>query len=198
MDAQGNDTYIGSRYTMGTSAHSAIGSFVDWKGHDIYEATYGSAIGIAWDHSHAYFLDYKGNDTYHASNGSFTMAQAAHHSAALFHDKSGKDTYHIPPGRTNDNSKSTDTSNMSIFLDEGGDPDIYSHSFDNNDIIKVSNSFIFIDLIYDISDLIIIRIDTKERLLSTLFRINTICFIRTSYGVNIKSPSTRKQTLHRQ
>ncbi|MBH37775.1 hypothetical protein CL658_01955 [bacterium] len=147
FDDQGDDTYIGSRYSIATSAHSALGIFKDRRGDDSYQTIYGSSIAIAWDNSNSFFLDEEGHDRYNCLDRNFCLAEAHYNSFAIFNDKNGKDTYLVNFNK-NLVQKNNDTmKNFAIYLDEGGDHDIYLGVDKLNNISKnPKNSFLFLDL----------------------------------------------------
>ena len=120
IDDMGNDRHIGSRYSIASSAHSALGILINNKGNDSYQTLYGSSMGIAWDNSNSFFLDESGNDVYDCLDRNFCLAQADHNSFSLFNDKSGKDIYNVnvikPPATNSYN----DGKSFSIHIDEGG------------------------------------------------------------------------------
>jgi len=123
---KGDDRYIASRYGQGFSAHQAIGLFMDQSGNDRYTTRQGVNIGLAWDESVSMFIDSEGNDYYNGGTF-FSLGASAHNSICLFLDKKGADRYDYPPApaRAGGNEYHGGTS-LSIFLDLGGENDVYS------------------------------------------------------------------------
>ncbi|WP_432471404.1 PDZ domain-containing protein [Amphritea sp. HPY] len=117
------DRYEGSRYAQGFASHSALGSFLDEGGNDIYKSWVGAGNSAAWDLSATVFLDDGGNDHYAAGSG-FSLGASAHNGFALFVDHDGEDLYQITPGRAGPNSYHGGSS-LSIFVDAGGQSDRY-------------------------------------------------------------------------
>jgi hypothetical protein len=143
---KGNDTYIGSRYNQGFSAHQAVGAFFEEGGDDFYTARNGVAQGLAWDQSVSVFVDRSGNDTYRGGSF-FSQGASAHNGFCLFLDRGGKDRYAYTPGqaRAGGNTYHGGTS-FSLFIDEGGDEDIYGHKERNGTIRTGGENFAFLDL----------------------------------------------------
>jgi hypothetical protein len=111
------DSYVGSRYDQGFSAHQAAGTFIEGGGDDRYVTRDGVIAGLAWDECVTYFHDAWGDDTYDA--GGFSLGASAHNSLAIFVDASGSDAYvGTPPGRAGGNDYHGGTS-LSLFLDLG-------------------------------------------------------------------------------
>ncbi|RRC98819.1 PDZ domain-containing protein [Amphritea balenae] len=119
----GPDRYEGARYAQGFAAHSALGSFWDQGGNDIYQGWVGAANSAAWDLSATVFIEESGNDTYQPGPG-FSLGASAHNGFALFVDHNGKDLYRFTPGRSGPNSYHGGSS-ISVFIDAGGQTDRY-------------------------------------------------------------------------
>jgi hypothetical protein len=133
-----DDLYEASRYGIGFSAHSAIGSFYEEGGNDTYTGSKAARSGAAWDLSASVFVDQRGNDTYQYDFGSFDLGSSAHNGFGLFMDLSGKDRYAFSPGTRaaiSGNSYHGGTS-FSLFLDQGHETDIYPGTDLNNSYTK--------------------------------------------------------------
>ena len=129
----GDDTYIGSRYNQGFSAHQALGAFFEDGGDDFYTTRNGVVQGLAWDECVTLFLDQSGNDHYQGGRF-FSHGASAHNSFCFFIDREGRDRYDYAPGpaRAGGNDYHGGTS-FSLFIDEGGDEDLYESSRAAND-----------------------------------------------------------------
>ncbi len=143
---QGNDSYQGSRYNQGFCAHQAVGLFFDEGGNDSYKTHQGVAQALAWDESATLFIDFAGNDKYEGG-AFFSHGASAHNSKCLFWDCAGKDTYAYKPGQgvAGSNNYHGGTS-LSLFIDEGGDTDIYPDGLKNNSSTKAGKHGFFVDL----------------------------------------------------
>ena len=141
-----DDTYIGSRYNQGFSAHQAAGIFLEEGGNDRYRTRQGVAQGLAWDECVSVFIDSSGDD--HYQGGSFfSQGAAAHNSICYFLDAAGVDTYDFTPGQAviSGNGYHGGTS-LAIFWDQGMDLDIYnSTESGNNQLIQRTGHGFFID-----------------------------------------------------
>ncbi|MCK5578140.1 MAG: PDZ domain-containing protein, partial [Planctomycetes bacterium] len=111
-----NDTYVGTRYAQGFSAHSALGFFLEEGGNDHYLSWIGVHAGLAWDLCSTVFIDKEGDDTYDRRSG-FSIGAAAHNSFCLFYDAAGNDTYNCRLDKATRNSYHGGYS-LSLFLDE--------------------------------------------------------------------------------
>jgi hypothetical protein len=146
---QGNDRYMGSRYAQGCSAHSAAGVLIDDGGDDHYAGLMGALQGAAWDMGLAVLIDKSGDDTYDSRNLFFSQAAAAYTGIALFVDGNGSDRYYFSPGQ--DKTPYRDQSNLSFFIDSGGDPDRYNEDTGPNSAIQITGKqHLHIDLDQDI------------------------------------------------
>lgn len=118
-----NDTYLGSRYCQGFSAHYAAGTFIEEGGDDTYLTRNAVAAGLAWDLSLTWFEDRGGNDTYPVKG--FSVGAAAHNSFVFWRDMGGRDHYRYgPPGRPPYNSYHGGSS-LAVVVDMGRDRDRY-------------------------------------------------------------------------
>ncbi|MDF1798753.1 MAG: PDZ domain-containing protein [Planctomycetota bacterium] len=118
-----DDSYIGSRYDQGFSAHQAVGYFLEAGGDDSYTTRHAVAHGLAWDECVTWFEDRSGADRYRG--GSFSLGAAAHNSICVFHERGGVDTYLWDRlGAAGSNEYHGGTS-LGWFQDEGGDADVY-------------------------------------------------------------------------
>lgn len=117
------DRYEGARYAQGFAAHSALGSFWDQGGDDVYRSWVGAANSASWDLTATVFLDDAGDDRYAPGPG-FSLGASAHNGFALFVDRGGRDSYRLGPGRAGPNDYHGGHS-LSVFVDAGGDPDTY-------------------------------------------------------------------------
>lgn len=148
-DDAGNDIYRGSRYCQGSSAHEAAGALLDFEGDDIYSGKIAANQGAAWDLSVACLVDYAGNDRYTA--GDLSLGAAAQNGMGMFFDAKGCDRYESPKrslGFSGDLSYGggRNAGNMGIFLDMGGDGDIYENKNRRNELFSVNgNMGIFLD-----------------------------------------------------
>jgi len=167
-----SDRYEGSRYAQGFASHSALGSFWDEGGNDIYQSWVGAGNSAAWDLSATVFLEDGGNDHYAPGQG-FSLGASAHNGFSLFVDHDGEDLYQITPGRAGPNTYHGGPS-ISVFVDAGGQADHYEGGVlsDGQGTIK-GEAGILLDLpgtINDADDALL------KRLLSTE-GIQTIDFI---------------------
>jgi hypothetical protein len=117
------DRYEGSRYSLGFSAHSALGSLWEDGGDDIYRGWVGAQLSAAWDLSVTSFLDEAGDDRYEPGPG-FSVGASAHNGFSLFVDGGGEDSYRVGPGKAGPNTYHSGES-LSIFVDAGGHTDRY-------------------------------------------------------------------------
>lgn len=132
-DGAGNDTYDALYYMQGGSAHFASALFFDGGGDDQYSQTFDSQYmhtGAGHDYSLGLFLEDAGNDVY-AYNGLAAGASNCQ-GVGVFVDKDGSDTYTArstySTGLGNHSGECetrTSTPSIGIFLDGGGDPDVY-------------------------------------------------------------------------
>ncbi len=145
-----NDTYIGSRYNQGFSAHQAIGVFLESGGNDHYTTRQGVAQGLAWDECVTLFVDEGGDDVYEGGSF-FSQGASAHNSFCFFVDRGGDDVYDYSPGpaRAGGNNYHGGTS-FSFFVDEHGrknrflssEPvtDIYRHHPEHGFVLDLDGS----------------------------------------------------------
>ncbi|MBF0106646.1 MAG: hypothetical protein HQM16_15130 [Deltaproteobacteria bacterium] len=144
-----NDRYDGSRYAQGFSAHSAAGILIDEGGDDTYVGRVTALQGAAWDLGSAALIDKSGNDVYDGQGLSFSQGSADHNGFALFVDMNGSDVYKLSAGQqgqSGDNAYHGGTS-LGIFIDNGGDDDIYGTAkTDNNTIRLDKGDGLFLDL----------------------------------------------------
>lgn len=131
------DTYIGSRYNQGFTAHQAAGAFLEDGGDDLYTTRQAVAQGLAWDECITLFVDAGGNDTYQGGGG-FSLGASAHNSVCLFVDRGGVDRYDYAPGPglAGGNDYHGGRS-LSVFVDEGGGADLYEPAAPGNDARRV-------------------------------------------------------------
>jgi len=147
-----DDTYIGSRYAQGFSAHSAAGILIDDGGNDHYSGYKGALQSAAWDKSAAALIDKKGNDTYNSQNLFFSKSASAYGSISLFIDGEGEDNYLYTEEklRPADNKQPRESS-LSVFIDNGGEPDVYNGNLSDNNTITCDNSNnLMVDLDQDV------------------------------------------------
>ncbi|MEK7448683.1 MAG: PDZ domain-containing protein [Planctomycetota bacterium] len=135
-----NDTYIGTRYAQGFSAHSALGFFMDEGGDDYYSSWIGVHAGLAWDLCSTVFIDKKGDDIY-APAGGFSLGAAAHNSFTLFYDAQGKDSYLCPVDKNTGGNSYHGGYSLSVFLDEDSSEDKHLPSPLEPDTIEVAPSY---------------------------------------------------------
>ncbi|MFA5795071.1 MAG: PDZ domain-containing protein [Candidatus Brocadiia bacterium] len=145
-----NDKYLGTRYSQGFAAHSAIGYFIDQGGDDQYKTLCGVVAGLSWDLTCVAFIDKGGNDTY--DDGGFSRGASAHNGFCLFMDLGGKDTYKGGTAQVAGNNYHGGYS-LSVFLDQGQDDDSYTDRT-NNTIETEKEYSIFIDTGKALEDLI--------------------------------------------
>ncbi len=91
-DRAGDDTYRATHYCMGSGAHFAVGSFVDLKGNDRYNDRPDAVErwgGLGRDGSIAVCIDGEGDDVW----GNLTGGHSDLNSYSLFWDRSGNDVY---------------------------------------------------------------------------------------------------------
>ncbi len=132
---QEDDVYIGSRYNQGFSAHQAVGVFLEEGGNDLYHTRQSVAQGLAWDECCTIFIDYSGDDTYQGGGG-FSQGASAHNAICVMWDRAGQDTYEYAAGqaRAGGNDYHGGTS-LSLFIDEGGELDVYDSKRSANDMV---------------------------------------------------------------
>ncbi|OVE80990.1 hypothetical protein BVY03_04850 [bacterium K02(2017)] len=144
-----NDEYRGSRYSQGFSAHSAAGILIDDAGNDTYIGKVTALQASAWDLGAAALIDKQGDDFYDSYKLGFAQGASAHNGFALFLDYSGKDSYALQDGQQGsvpDNSYHKGSS-LAIFIDAGGQSDLYNQKTElNNQIIQRDEYGFFIDL----------------------------------------------------
>ncbi|MBI4835268.1 MAG: PDZ domain-containing protein [Planctomycetes bacterium] len=121
---ENSDTYIGTRYAQGFTAHSALGFFMDEAGDDHYASYCGVHAGLSWDLTATVFIDKAGNDTYDYEGG-FSVGAVAHNGFCLFYDAAGKDTYNSVLGKNGAGNSYHGGYSLSIFLDEDSKEDKY-------------------------------------------------------------------------
>jgi len=147
----GDDFYIGSRYGQGFSAHSALGILMDDGGDDRYSGMVGALQGAAWDKGAAALVDKKGNDLYDAGMLFFSQAAAAHNGCSIFIDEAGTDQYIFENENKIGGNHYHGGSSLSIFIDNGGEPDQYNGRLEKNNTITLSGEFgIMGDMDHDI------------------------------------------------
>ncbi len=127
-----SDSYIGSRYNQGFSAHQAVGVFIEEGGDDFYTTRQAVAQGLAWDECVTLFVDQGGDDTYQGGGG-FSLGAAAHNSFCFFFDLQGRDAYEFLPGpaRAGGNDYHGGAS-FALFVDEQGGDDRYTAPWAGN------------------------------------------------------------------
>ena len=137
-----DDVYIGTRYAQGFGCHQGFGALIDIGGNDVYKTTSMVACGLAWDEGMGLLIDQGGDDRYDAG-WDFGICAVAMNGIHFFRDYAGKDTYTIKAATAKDNSYHGGTS-LGIFIDEGGDEDVYAGR-ENNSIAVEPTHAIFID-----------------------------------------------------
>lgn len=142
-DRGGDDTFECSRYGLGTAAHYAVGMVLDDAGRDEYLAIRRSAVaelGSSWDLGVAVLIDAAGDDVYLAE--SYALGGAAQNAYGLFWDKAGRDIYRSAGGSPGEAAGYTGgasygagrlAGNVALFLDEGGEEDVYQVPGRDND-----------------------------------------------------------------
>jgi len=90
-DGRENDTYIGSRYNQGFTAHYALGTFIEVGGNDRYRTHHAVSTGLSMDLSSTWFEDRAGDDQY--PTGGFSTGSSAHNSITVWVDRGGHDQY---------------------------------------------------------------------------------------------------------
>ncbi len=140
----GNDSYLGTRYNMGFSAHQATGIFIDEAGNDTYKTTHQVAMSIAWDEASSLFIDRSGNDIYDAPG--FALGAAAMNGFSIFIDAEGSDQYvgDSIPAKTYGNRYHGGTS-LAYFLDLGKESDTYNRDRKNGEVSVSGDNAFFID-----------------------------------------------------
>ncbi len=142
-DGDGDDLYIGTRYAQGFGVHQALGAFIEAGGNDTYRTTHAVAQGLAWDEAVGLFIDEKGDDKYDGGTF-FSLGAVSHNALCLFWDRGGRDHYaRVKTAYAGNNAYHGGTS-LSIFIDDGGDEDIYIERR-NNTAESGPQNFIFID-----------------------------------------------------
>lgn len=135
----GDDRYIGSRYAQGCSAHSAAGILMDDGGNDHYSGTVGALQGAAWDMGIAVLVDKSGNDIYDSRHLFFSQAAAAHTGFAIFMDQGGADQYRFTDHQDIAGIPRQHADSLSLFMDCGGDSDLYNGQTRGNNHIRLSS-----------------------------------------------------------
>ncbi len=149
----GDDRYLGSRYAQGCSAHSAAGILIEDGGNDHYSGAVGALQGAAWDMGVAVLADRSGNDIYESRNLFFSQAAAALTGFAIFMDQGGTDQYGFTENPNSKTSPDKDENNLSLFIDNGADPDQYNGKTEKNNLIQFNNrQSLRIDLDGDVKD----------------------------------------------
>ncbi len=132
-DGGGDDTYDALWYIQGGAAHFALAILVDTAGNDHYNPNftpYNVMLGSGHDFSVGVAIDGAGDDVYHYT----TLAAGASNCQGIgvFVDNDGSDTYQADSAySTGLGNHSTEcdtrltTGSEGLFLDAGGDPDIY-------------------------------------------------------------------------
>ncbi|MEN8151922.1 MAG: hypothetical protein ABFS86_19060, partial [Planctomycetota bacterium] len=136
------DRYVGSRYNLGAAAHQAVGTFIDGGGDDRYLTLQSVICGASIDTSCVLFRDMGGDDVYDAGGTSLGAAQFG--SVCLFMDDGGKDEYrrcHPAVSAHEENGP-----NWAVFLDAGGDEDVYRRSGKNDAVWHHRKHSFFLDL----------------------------------------------------
>ncbi|MBK26783.1 MAG: hypothetical protein CME70_22470 [Halobacteriovorax sp.] len=113
------DSYLGSRYSQGATAHYAVASFLEEGGNDIYRGRHEATASMAWDLGVTYFEDQAGSDFYDSFG--MTLGSAAQNSYAFFLDKNGNDTYRVnTPPATIPTNEARDGISLGFFFDLAG------------------------------------------------------------------------------
>jgi len=140
-----NDKYIGSRYSQGFACHQAAGAFIEAGGDDFYSNCFVSvAQGLTWDESAVLFIDEAGNDRY--EGGGFSQGAAAMNGFTIFIDRAGKDSYLYAKQASATSNNYHGGTSLSLFMDLGGDKDIFHKSRENNSIILAKQHSYFLDI----------------------------------------------------
>ncbi|MEP5763435.1 MAG: hypothetical protein ABJ308_02535 [Halieaceae bacterium] len=108
---EGDDSFLGSRYSAAWGAHGGIGYLFNESGDDNYYTRHSAMAAAAWDYSLAYFSDGAGDDNYRF--GDFSLGSSAHNSVAWFLDEAGADNYSGSQPAMADKG----VPNFSLFLD---------------------------------------------------------------------------------
>lgn len=136
----GNDSdhYQATHYGQGFSAHSAIGLLLDTGGDDYYQGLHAAVQGVAWDLGIAALIDFSGNDYYDSRDAGFSKAASAHNGFSILLDLAGKDHYLGNQSILARNSPNGyhGGSSFSLFIDSGGEEDLYPAGYFNNQMIK--------------------------------------------------------------
>ncbi|RJP78041.1 MAG: PDZ domain-containing protein [Desulfobacteraceae bacterium] len=135
----GDDRYMGSRYAQGCSAHSAAGILMDDGGNDHYSGTVGALQGAAWDMGIAVLVDKSGDDIYDSRHLFFSQGAADLTGLAIFTDQDGADQYRFTDNEKNTGIHDPHADSLSIFMDCGGDTDLYNGETRENNRIRLSN-----------------------------------------------------------
>jgi len=136
-DKAGHDSYQGVWYVQGAGAHFGVGVLLDQAGNDRYRATMNMAQGAGHDFTVGFLIDAGGDDVYEAPNLSLGGGNA--NGIGLFWDRGGRDSYQsggTTLGRANPAQAGAGFRPLipclGVFLDEGGEEDIYAQEFAGN------------------------------------------------------------------
>jgi len=139
-DRNGRDLYYGNRYGQAFAAHQALGILADDDGDDTYWGMTAATQSGSWDICATLLIDRGGNDSYQADG--LAQGGASQQAIAWLVDLDGVDRYSAPGGSTQGQSGGNtyhyDASkcfSWSMFLDAGGDTDVYSRSDRGNDMV---------------------------------------------------------------
>jgi hypothetical protein len=142
-----SDTYIGSRYGQGCSAHSAVGILLEEGGDDRYSGLQGALQSAAWDMSISALIDYEGDDQYQTPHQFFSLSSANHNGFSLFYDLKGTDTYTAQPKIHKPNNTYHEGTSLSLFVDPSGQADFYeAEPYTNNSQNLHLGTYMFFDL----------------------------------------------------
>jgi hypothetical protein len=133
-DGRGDDAYDALYYMQGGSAHFASAILLEAGGNDRYSQTFDSYYmhtGAGHDFSLGMFLEDGGDDLY--NYGGLSTGASNCQGVGVFVDKDGADTYTArstySTGLGNHSGECearTSTPSIGIFLDGGGDADVYA------------------------------------------------------------------------
>ncbi len=132
-DLDGNDRYNALYYVQGGAAHYAMAMLLDGGGNDAYNQDFNSyymQTGAGHDFSVGVFIDESGDDTY--GYGGLAAGASNCQGIGVFIDNDGSDTYNVrnaySTGLGNHSGECvsrTAWASIGIFMDAGGDSDVY-------------------------------------------------------------------------
>lgn len=151
-DAAGDDTYNALWYVQAGAAHDALAILAEGGGNDRYNpdfTPYNVHLGSGHDMSVGVFMDEGGDDWYHAT----TLALGASNCQGIgvFADNDGSDEYQTDStysvglgnhsGECDDSTGRTTIPSIGIFMDAGGDADVYHWPADETRTPADNSSF---------------------------------------------------------